>query len=389
MKTIRIATMAGVMALPMLLAGGLGLAHAEDVTIGLATAQTGGLAFADQPSLAGFKLAVDEINERGGLGGKFKITLDVKDTRSDTAATVQAAQELVAAGVKVLITPCDADPSIAAGQISQPAGIPTFTFCGSTPTIPDAVGDYMFGTYPADNAQAAILADFAVSKGYKTGYILKSPDSAYTLKLPEYFAQVFTAKGGAIAGEGSYTMGQQDFAAEVTKIKALDPQPDFIMTAAYEPDFPAFIQQLRGAGITAPVIGSDGIDSPTITGLGAVADGVVHTTAGYASEGSKLKAFYDKFAEKTGAAPETVYVATGYEIPYILDAAVAAAGTMDGAALRDAIANLKDVDGVTGKITYAGTNRMPSRDITLVEINGGTRTPVLTATPDPVSVPAP
>jgi branched-chain amino acid transport system substrate-binding protein len=384
MKAFRFAALAGA----MLLAASA-TARAEDVTIGLATAQTGGLAFADQPSLIGFKMAVEEINAKGGLGGKYKITLDIKDTRTDTAATVQAAQELVAAGVKVLITPCDADPSIAAGQISQPAQIPTLTFCGTTPTIPGAVGDYMFGTYPADNSQAALLANHAIGKGYKSAYILKSPDSAYTLRLPEYFAETFTRKGGAVAGEGTYALGQQDFSAEVTKIKAMNPQPDVIMTAAYEPDFPAFLQQLRSAGITAPVLGSDGIDSPTTTGLGAIADGIVHTTAGFPVEGSKLRAFYDTFKAATGAEPETVYVATGYEIPYILDAAVAAAGTMDGPALRDALANLKDVDVLTGKVTYAGTNRMPSRDITLVEIKDGKRSLVLTATPDAADVAAP
>lgn len=366
-----------------------GAALAEDVTIGLATGQTGGLAPFDQPSLAGFQMAIDEINANGGLGGKYMVTLDIKDTRSDTGATVQAAQELVAEGVKVLITPCDADPSIAAGQISQAAQIPTLTFCGTTPTITDAVGDYMFGTYPADNGQAALLAEYAVSKGYKSAYILKSPDSAYTLRLPEYFGQVFTAKGGTVAGEGTYALGQQDFAAEVTKIAALNPQPDVIMTAAYEPDFPAFLKALRGAGVTAPVLGSDGIDSPTTTGLGEIANGIVHTTAGFPADGTPLADFYKRFAEKTGAAPETVYVATGYEIPYILDAAVTAAGSMDGPALRDALANLEGVQVLTGKVTYKGTNRMPSRDITLVEIQNGTRTPILTATPDPADVPAP
>lgn len=385
MKTFRFAALAGA----MLFTAAAVPAMAEDVTIGLATAQTGALAYVDQPSLAGFKMAVDEINSRGGLGGKFKVTLDVKDTRSDTAATVQAAQELVAAGVKVMITPCDADPSIAAGQISQAAQIPSLTFCGTTPTIPDAVGDYMFGTYPADNGQATLLAEHAIAKGYKTAYILKSPDSAYTLRLPEYFVEVFTKKGGTIAGEGSYTLGQQDFAAEVTKIKALNPQPDVIMTAAYEPDFPAFLQQLRGAGITSPVLGSDGIDSPTISGLGAIADGIVHTTAGFPVEGSKLRDFYDRFKAATGSEPETVFVATGYEIPYILDAAVTAAGSVEGPALRDALANLKDVEVLTGKVTYAGTNRMPVRDITLVEIQGGARMPILTATPNPADVPAP
>jgi branched-chain amino acid transport system substrate-binding protein len=385
MKNFRFAVLAGAMCL----AGLTTAAAAEDITIGLATAQTGGLAYADQPSLAGFKMAVDEINAACGLGGKYKIILDIKDTRTDTAATVQAAQELVAEGVKVMITPCDADPSIAAGQISQPAQIPTLTFCGTTPTITEAVGDYMFGTYPADNGQATLLAGYAADKGYKNIYILKSPDSAYTLRLPEYFEEVFKKKGGTIMGEGTYTMGQQDFAAEVTKIKALNPQPDAIMTAAYEPDFPAFLQQLRGAGVTAPIIGSDGIDSPTITGLGAIANGIVHTTAGSPVEGSKLAAFYDKFKAKTGAAPETVYVATGYEIPYILDAAVKAAGSVDGPALRDALANLKDVEVLTGKVTYAGTNRMPIRDITIVEIEDGKRKPILTAMPDPADVPKP
>lgn len=385
MKSFRFAMLAGAFGAAAIASN----AYAEDITIGIATAQTGGLAYADQPSLAGFKMAIDEINAKGGLGGKYKVTLDIKDTRTDTAATVQAAQELVAAGVKVLITPCDADPSIAAGQISQPAQIPTLTFCGTTPTITEAVGDYMFGTYPADNGQAALLADFAVKKGYKTAYILKSPDSAYTLRLPEYFSEVFSNKGGTIAGEGTYTMGQQDFAAEVTKIKAMDPQPDVIMTAAYEPDFPAFLQQLRGAGVTAPVLGSDGIDSPTTTGLGDIANGIVHTTAGFPAEGTKLAAFYEKFKGATGAAPETVYVATGYEIPYILDAAVTAAGSVDGPALRDALANLKDVEVLTGKVSYAGTNRMPVRDITLVEIQGGQRSPVLTAMPDPADVPKP
>ena len=364
-------------------------AHAEDFTIGLATAQTGGLAFADQPSLQGFQLAVEEINAKGGLAGKYKIVLSVKDTRTDTAATVQAAQELVAAGVKVLITPCDADPSIAAGQVSQPASIPTLTFCGSTPTIPGAVGDYMFGTFPADNYQAAVLGGYAVEKGYKAAYILKSPDTAYTLKLPEYFAEVFKKKGGAVVGEGSYTLGQQDFAAEVTKIQTLNPAPDVIMTSAYEPDFPAFIKQLRAAGVNTPVLGSDGVDSPTTLGLGSVVDGLVHSTGGFPAEGTPLAAFYAKWKEKTGKEPETIYVATGYEVAYIIDAAVTAAGSTDGPAIRDALANLKDLQLITGKVSYAGSNRMPLRDVTLVEVRDGKKSLVKAVAPDPADVPAP
>ncbi|PSJ60443.1 ABC transporter substrate-binding protein [Pseudaminobacter soli (ex Li et al. 2025)] len=378
-----------VASLAALLAGTAFPAMAEDLLVGLATAQTGGLAPYDQPSLKGLQMAVDEINAKGGIAGKYPIKLVAKDTRSDAAQTALVAQELVDDGIKILITPCDADPSIAAGQITQAAQIPTFSFCATTPTMTLAVGDYMFGNYPADNVQAAVLAKYAREKGYQKAYVLKSPDTAYTLKLPEYFATAFKAKGGEVLGEGTFSMGQQDFSAEVTKIKALDPAPDVIMTAAYEPDFPAFIRQLRGAGVNTPILGSDGIDSPTTFGLGSLVDGVVFTTAGFATEGSPLAAFNAKYKEKFGQDPDTVYIANGYDLGKVIDAAVTKADSTEAPAIRDAIASLEGVEGVTGSISYAGTQGMPLRSVALVRIDGGNRSLVGQGVPDAADVPAP
>lgn len=364
-------------------------AKAEELLIGLATAQTGGLAPYDQPALSGLQIAVDEINANGGIAGKFPIKLLAKDTRSDAAQTALVAQELVDEGVKIMITPCDADPSIAAGQITQSAQIPTFSFCATTPTMPLAVGDYMFGNYPADNVQAAVLANHAREQGFQRAYILKSPDSAYTLKLPEYFAESFKAKGGEILGEGTYSMGQQDFGAEVTKIRALDPAPDVIMTSAYEPDFPAFIRQLRGAGVNIPIFGSDGIDSPTTFGMGELVNGVVFTTAGFATPGSALEAFNAKYKEKTGNEPDTVYIANGYDLGKVIEAAVTKADSTDSTSIRDAIASLEGVEGVTGQITYAGTQGMPLRSVSLVKINDGNLSLVSQGVPAAADIPAP
>jgi branched-chain amino acid transport system substrate-binding protein len=364
-------------------------AMAEDLVIGLATAQTGGLAPYDQPNLAGLQMKIDEINAAGGIAGKFPIQTIIKDTRSDSAQTALVAQELVDAGAQLIITPCDADPSIAAGMITQSAGIPAISFCATTPTLPLAVGDYMFSNYPADNVQAAMLAAHAVESGYKTAYILTSPDSAYTLKLPQYFGEAFTAKGGTVLGEGTFSMGQQDFGAEVTKIAAMDPKPDVIMTSAYEPDFPAFVRQLRGGGVTTPILGSDGIDSPTTFGLGDLVEGVVFSTAGHAIAGSPLEAFNVKWTEKTGAAPDTIYIANGYDLGLIIEAAVTAADSLDPAAIRDGIANLENLQGVTGPITYKGTIGMPLRSVSLVRIVAGDRELVVQGQPDPADIPAP
>ncbi|WP_158967217.1 ABC transporter substrate-binding protein [Chachezhania sediminis] len=380
----------GALALTTALTSAAGIAAAEDtLKLGYIGGLTGYLAPYDQPSLAGVEVAVDEINKAGGIGGTMPIELIVRDMRSETAQAFVVAQELVDEGIDVLITPCDVDPSIAAGQVAQAAEVPAVTSCASTPTLPGVVGDYMFSNYPADNLQAAVLAQYATEQGYKTAYVLLSPETPYTERLPEYFMVAFEAMGGKILGVTEYSMGQQDFSAEVTKISGLDALPDVIMTAAYEPDFPAFLTQLRNAGIDTPVLGSDGIDSPTTLGLGPIAEGVVFTNAGYADEGSDLAAFYDAFETFHGSAAESAFTATGYDIVKVIAQAVQDAGSTDGPAIRDAWDAVKDVPGATGTITFAGGNRVPLRAVALNKVTGGELDHVGTFVPDAASVPGP
>jgi len=368
----------------------LGLpAHAQEaLKVGFIGGLTGYLAPYDQPSLDGLQFGVDEINAAGGLQGKTKIELISRDMRSETAESAVLAQELVGEGVNFLIVPCDVDPAVAAGQIAAAAGIPAMSSCASTPTLPAIGGDFVFLNYTADNLQAAALADHAAKQGYKNAFVMLSKDTPYTQKLPEYFAEAFKKKGGSIAGIVEYKMGQQDFAAEVTKLKAISPAPDVIMTSAYEPDFPAFIKALRAAGITTPVLGSDGIDSPTTLALGDVAEGVVFSNAGFVVEGSPLAKFYADFKAAKGREPETVFVATGYDIVKILDAALAASGgKVDGQSLRDAIDGLENVPVSTGKLTYKGMNRVPLRTVALNKVAGGKKELVAEVTPAPEDVP--
>lgn len=366
-----------------------GTARAEDFKIGYAGGFTGYLAPYDQPSLKGIQLAIDEINAAGGIGGTMPIELIVKDTRSDTAQAAVVAQELVDDGVSVMIVSCDVDPAVASGVIAQAAEIPAVSSCASTPTLPAAVGPYMFSNYTADNLQGTVLAMYARDQGLENAYVLLSRDSPYTEKLPEYFAQVFGELGGNVVATGEYTMGQQDFSAEVTRIKGLDPQPDVIMTSAYEPDFPAFLKQLRAAGITAQVLGSDGIDSPTTFGLGDVAEGVIFSNAGYPSEGSPLAAYEAAYEAKYGEPNDTIFTATGYDAMLVIAAAVEAAGSTEGSAIRDAWDNLENVQVATGTMTYKGQNRVPVRVVALNQVSGGERRHVGDFTPDPSMIPAP
>ncbi len=378
----------------ILLAGTATLAMAsaamaeKDYLIGVAAAQSGFLAPFDQPSFAGFKFCVDALNATGGLAGQYPITLDVRDTRSDMAQTVKIAQEFVDAGAKFIISPADGDPTMAMGQITGPAGIPTITFAGTAPILTQ-VSDFVFGSYPADNQQAAVLGAYAAELGYRTAFLLKSPDAAYTQFGPEYFGKVFEAKGGRVIGEASFTLNQPDFSAIVTTIKGLDPQPDVIMTSAWEPDFPAFIKALRGAGVTTPVMGADVLDTPTVRGLGEAVEGVVHTSGGFAEPGSAQEDFNTRFEAATGQVADTNYYANGCDIVGMIDAAVRAAGSTDPTAVRDALASLPETPGVMSAYTFAGTDRMPLRSVVLARIEGGQKVFIRREMADPATMPAP
>lgn len=361
-----------------------------ELVVGVVTAQSGALAPYDQPALRGLQIRVDEINAEGGVDGKTKIKLIIKDTRSDAAQSSIVAQELLGEGINLLLTPCDADPSIAAGQLAQAASIPAISLCASTPTLPGSVGNFMFSNFPGDNLQGWAAADYARDQGYATAFVLKSPDSAYTDTLPRYFSEAFTALGGTVVGESDYSMGQQNFDAVISRIRSISPPPDVIETAAYEPDFPAFLKALRGAGLNIPVLGADAIDTPTTLALGDIANGIVFTTAGVQEPGNPVDEFEKKYADKYGEPSGTVYAPVGYDLGLIIEAAVQSAGDdLSGPNLRDSIAGISDLQGITSPITYEGTDGMPIRNSYLVKIENGARVVLGEVVPDPSQIPAP
>ena len=252
------------------------------------------------------------------------------------------------------------------------------------------VGDHVFGSYPADNQQATVLAGHARDQGFEKVWLVKSPDSAYTLGGPEYFGEAFTALGGSVVGESSYSLNQPDFSAIVTTIKNADTAPDVIVTWAWEPDFPAFIRALRGAGIDTQVMGGDVLDSPTVRGLGDVVAGVAHTSGGFPDEGSAYADFITRFSEATGITPDNNYYVNGCDIANMIEDAVAAAGTTDPAAVTAAMAGLENGEGIMSNFTFAGTDRMPLRDVVVARISdAGEKEFVLRTTADPAILPQP
>lgn len=369
--------------------GVVGAASAEEYIIGVMSAQSGYLAPYDGPAYAGFQYCIDQKNANGGLNGTLMVKTIVKDTRSDIAEGVKVVQEMLDDGAQFVVSSADADPTIAAAQITMADGIPTMTFAGTAPVLTQ-VGPHVFGSYPADNQQGAVLAAYARDQGMENVYLVKSPDSAYTLGGPEYFGEAFEALGGSIAGQSNYSLNQPDFSAIVTTIKATEPAPDVIVTWAWEPDFPAFIKALRGAGVETPVMGGDVLDTPTVRGLGEVVDGVIHTSGGFPDEGSAYAQFIDDFKAATGTTPDNNYYVNGCDIANMIEQAIAAAGSTDPAAVAAAMAEIEDGSGIMSNFTFKDTDRMPLREVVVARITGGGEKEfVLRTKADPETLPQP
>ena len=364
-------------------------ATADDVLlIGAPISKTGWNAPYDSPVLDGFAVAMDEINAKGGIDGRFKVELLIRDNRSDNAQDAIVTQDLIDRGVKMLFVTCDSSMVHATAQIVVDAKLPAISTCSSSPTLPMTGQGYIFANAVTDNVQGAAQAIYAHDQGYKTAYLLKSKDIEYTM-MPDYFAEAFKKLGGTIVGESLYTLGQPDFSAEVTKIKGMNPQPDVIVTSAFEPDFPAFIRQLRGAGVKIPVIAGDGIDSPTTFALGDIVEGVAFTSSGFAEPGSPMEAYQKKYLAKYGKPPESIMDALGYDLAMVVQAAVTKAGSIEPAKIRAALADLENVQGATAVISYKGGNGTPTRPVAVIRIHDGKRELVSRESPDPAIVPAP
>jgi branched-chain amino acid transport system substrate-binding protein len=230
----------------------------------------------------------------------------------------------------------------------------------------------MYQSNFTDTQMGTALAVYAREElGVETAFTLISYDDAYT-ELPKYFEEVFVKKGGKIVGQATYNFEQVDFGSVVTQIKQLPEEPDAIMTAAFEPDFPAFLRQIRAAGIQSRVIGADALDTPTVYSLGPVAEGVLLCTNRVPVPGSEYEEIMKGFAEEYPEHVENAGAIVGYIAMYLMAAAVENADSTEPEKVRAALDSLENWQGPTGPITYKGMKyRQPLMPVHILEIVNG------------------
>jgi branched-chain amino acid transport system substrate-binding protein len=345
------------------------------IKIGGGFALTGGESALDLPAANGAKLAVKEINAAGGVLGN-QIDFIVHDSKYLMDVTAQTAKQFVEQDkVPLFVGYTDSDSVLASGPIFQAAKIPFITVGATSPKLPSQIGDMLFLASFGDNVQAAVGAEFAFQKFGKNATFLWDKGVEYTTLLGKYFKSRFTELGGTIALEDSYEDKATDFQAQITKIKALPTKPDFYYVAAMPDNIGTLVKQFRDAGITDPIVGGDGYDTPDLVKTaGATTSKVFFTThalmdAAIGTDG--IKKFIAAYKAEYGNDPENAFAALGYDTVYLMVDAIKRAGGTDSAAIKTALESTKDFKGITGSITFAPGVHVPQKGVTVIDIEGG------------------
>jgi branched-chain amino acid transport system substrate-binding protein len=341
----------------------------DRVRIGVFMSLTGDTAQFGISSTNGIKMAADEVNAAGGIGGK-QIELIVQDDRSDAQEAATIVTKFVTQdGVHAILGEVASSRSIAAAPIAQNARIPMLTPSSTNPEV-TRKGDYIFRSCFIDPVQGAAIAQFAAkSLGKKRAAIMVDRKNDYSTGLEKMIADPYTRLGGQIVVTQSYQAGDTDFNGQLTSIKGAN--PDVIFIPGYYGDVALIAKQARDKGITVPLVGGDGWDSVqlyTIGGSSIVGSYFTNHYSPYDTD-PKVQKFVTDYQARYGQIPDAL-AATAYDAAHIMFDAIKRAGSTDGKAIRDALAATKEFPGVTGTVSF-NENRDAVKPIMVIRVDDG------------------
>jgi branched-chain amino acid transport system substrate-binding protein len=352
----------------------------DTIKVGEFASLTGSEATFGQSSHKGTALAVDTLNAAGGVLGK-QIDLHTEDNQSQAGQSSTAVRKLISSdGVVAILGEVASSRSMEAAPICQDNKIPMISPASTNPKVTET-GDYIFRVCFIDPFQGTVMANFGRNNlKLNNAAILSDVKSDYSMGLAKFFREGFTAAGGKIAAEANYSGGDKDFNAQLTAIKAAN--PDGIFVPGYYTEVGLISLQARQLGITVPMFGGDGWESSALVPIGGSSlEGDYFSTHFSPQDTSPaVQNFVAAYKAKYNNETPDAMAALGYDSAMMLADAIKKAGSTDGDKVRDALAAEKDFAGVTGNISM-DANRNASKPAVILTITNGAFQYVKTISP--------
>jgi branched-chain amino acid transport system substrate-binding protein len=348
------------------------------VKVGLDYELTGNVATYGQGLTEGIELAVEEINNDGGVLGK-KIELVKTDNKSDSAEAANVATKLATRDkVVAILGPATSGNTKGASPVAMQNKVPLISASATADDITvdsnGKVRQYIFKTCFSDSFQGVIMANFAFDDlKAKNAAVLVDSTSDYSKGLAKNFNERFKDLGGATVTQQAYQAKDKDFRAVLTNIKGAN--PDVIYLPGYYEEVGLIVKQARELGLDVPILGGDGYDSPKLAEIaGKSVLNNVYFTNHYTSKDTspEVVKFKEAFNKKYNKEPDA-FNALGYDMAKLFADALKRAGEPDREKLKEALESTKDFKGVTGTLSI-DKNHNPVKSITILELKDGEQT---------------
>ena len=348
--------------------------NSDEIIVGSNFELTGNHAQYGSNANKGFKLAVKEINDAGGINGK-KIKVVEVDAKSETAESVNAATKLISDDkVKAIVGPAVTANVIAESDIAAQNKISVIAPAATNPDVTVENGQlkpYIFRSCFIDPQQGNVMAEFAAKDlNAKTAVLYLDSSSDYSKSLGKVFKETFEAAGGKVVMEEAFLAKDQDFKATLTKIQTAN--ADVIFVPAYYEEVGKIVKQARELGINSVILGTDGWDDTKVIDIaGKDALNNTYFCTHYFEGDPNVQKFLESYKKEYQTDPN-VFAALGYDAGKMLIDAIQRGGD-DSEKIRENIENIKDLQVGTGKITMDPKTHNPIKGIVVIATKDGVR----------------
>jgi branched-chain amino acid transport system substrate-binding protein len=342
----------------------------EPIRIGLAGSLSDPVGI---PMKLAAELAVEEINEQGGVDGRL-LELVQRDDYGDPDSAVFVATDLYQAGVSAVIGHIFSGMTLAAAPVYNggPDPVAAISPSSSSPDISTA-GDYTFRICPSDLAHGIALAKWVRDTlKLERGAVLYLNDQ-YGRGVRQTFVRDFVRRGGVLQSIDPYLGDIPRVGPFLDRLAKLG-GTDFLVVAGNRGEAEEILRQARRRGLMIPILGGDGLEG--IEAAGALAEGV-HLSSAYlptlATTANKtfLRAYGKKFP--AAGLPNQPAAAT-YDAVYLLREVIGRAGPKRSAVRRELArvgGGAPAFRGVTGTVAFDAKGDVPNQSVYIGVVHDG------------------
>ncbi|MGD0726811.1 MAG: ABC transporter substrate-binding protein [Spirochaetia bacterium] len=341
----------------------------SEIKIGAVETLTGDNAAYGLSIRSALELAAAEVNGTQFLGGT-RVSLIVMDDKADKQEGISVFTRLINdEKVSAIIGPTLSSTAFAADPVAQKAGVPVLG-TSNTATGITAMGNFVFrdsllqsGVIPG--TLAAVKAKFHPQKAA----LLFEATNEFSKSEADVFKAALNRLGIQLVASESYSKGDSDFRTQLSKLNAR--KPDILVLSSLVGEAIPILQQAREIGITQPIVGGNGFNSPNVVkNAASAAEGLIVGSAWFIDSAAlKSKSFVMAYREKYGTDPDQ-FAAQAYDGFYIMATAIKNAGSADRAAIRDALARIRNLDGALGRFSF-DENRDPVHPSVTLTVKDG------------------